>query len=254
MSRRLTLLLCTITLVAGCSRNPERSSATSPTALSAPEPGSLLGPTSVATGGRDGLGRRRDGENARRHKARRRHAAAVDLRKHLLNRGGVVARVDAVAQVFLRPDHAAFSIHRRLAGAAAKLLVLGFELPAEIERVGARRKRDQAVGRRTAHRPCRITVNLRHHALGRAAVVAAVGAVAHVFLRPDHLAFAIDGADALSPMAGLNAVGFVGLPPHAAVIETTTPMMLSVPSWLVFMTYPFRSSLLLTRRRGILNT
>ena len=54
MSRRLTLLLCTITLVAGCSRDPERSSATSPTALSAPPPGSLLGPTSIAPGGVSG--------------------------------------------------------------------------------------------------------------------------------------------------------------------------------------------------------
>ena len=54
MSRRLTLLLCTFTLIAGCSRDPERSSATSPTALSAPEPGSLLGPTSVAPGGISG--------------------------------------------------------------------------------------------------------------------------------------------------------------------------------------------------------
>jgi hypothetical protein len=54
MSRCLTLLLCTFTLVAGCSRDPERSSATSPTTLSAPEPGSLLGPTSVAPGGVSG--------------------------------------------------------------------------------------------------------------------------------------------------------------------------------------------------------
>ncbi len=41
-----------------------------------------------------------------------------------------------------------------------------------------------------------------------------------------------DEPDPPSPMAGLNAVGFVGLPPHAAVNETTTPMILSVPSWL----------------------
>jgi hypothetical protein len=54
MSRHLTLLLCTLTLVAGCSRNPERSSPTSPTARSAIEPGSLLGPTSVAPGGISG--------------------------------------------------------------------------------------------------------------------------------------------------------------------------------------------------------
>lgn len=54
MSRVLTLLVCTFTLVAGCSRDPERSSATSPTKLSAPEPGSLLGPTSVAPGGISG--------------------------------------------------------------------------------------------------------------------------------------------------------------------------------------------------------
>jgi len=54
MSRHLTLLLCTLTLVAGCSGNPERSSPTSPTSRSAPEPGSLLGPTSVAPGGISG--------------------------------------------------------------------------------------------------------------------------------------------------------------------------------------------------------
>ena len=56
MSRHLTLLLCTLVVVAGCSRNPERSMAASPTApsLSALEPGSLLGPTSVAPGGVSG--------------------------------------------------------------------------------------------------------------------------------------------------------------------------------------------------------
>ena len=54
MSRHLTLLLCTLTLLAGCSPNPERSSMTSPTAPSAAAPGSLLGPTSVAPGGVSG--------------------------------------------------------------------------------------------------------------------------------------------------------------------------------------------------------
>ena len=56
MSRHLTVLLCTFTLIAGCSRNPERPSAASPTAptASAPEAGSLLGPTSVAPGGISG--------------------------------------------------------------------------------------------------------------------------------------------------------------------------------------------------------
>jgi hypothetical protein len=56
MSRHLTLLLCSLILVAGCSRNPERPSAASPTAPSAaaPMPGSLLGPTSVAPGGISG--------------------------------------------------------------------------------------------------------------------------------------------------------------------------------------------------------
>lgn len=55
MSRHLTLLLCTVALVAGCSRNPERSaSSISPTAPSAAGPGSLLGPTSVAPGGISG--------------------------------------------------------------------------------------------------------------------------------------------------------------------------------------------------------
>jgi hypothetical protein len=54
MSRRLTLLLCSCVLIAGCSRDPERSSPISPTALSAPEPGSLIGPTSVAPGGVSG--------------------------------------------------------------------------------------------------------------------------------------------------------------------------------------------------------
>jgi hypothetical protein len=54
MSRYLTLLLCTFTLVVGCSRDPERSSAATPTAPSAAAPGSLLGPTSVAPGGISG--------------------------------------------------------------------------------------------------------------------------------------------------------------------------------------------------------
>jgi hypothetical protein len=56
MSRHLALLLCTLTLIAGCSRDPERRSATIPTtpSASAPEPGSLLGPTSVAPGGISG--------------------------------------------------------------------------------------------------------------------------------------------------------------------------------------------------------
>jgi hypothetical protein len=54
MSRYLTLLLCTLVLIAGCSRDPERTAATSPTAPSAADPGSLLGPTSVAPGGISG--------------------------------------------------------------------------------------------------------------------------------------------------------------------------------------------------------
>ncbi|MDO8678053.1 MAG: hypothetical protein Q7R30_05755 [Acidobacteriota bacterium] len=54
MSHYLTLLLCTLALVAGCSRNPERSSAGSPTAPSAAAPGSLLGASSVAPGGVSG--------------------------------------------------------------------------------------------------------------------------------------------------------------------------------------------------------
>jgi REP element-mobilizing transposase RayT len=54
MSRHLTVLLCTFALIAGCSRNPERSSAVSPTGPSAAQPGSLLGPTSVAPGGVSG--------------------------------------------------------------------------------------------------------------------------------------------------------------------------------------------------------
>jgi hypothetical protein len=59
MSRYLAILFCTFTLLAGCSRDPERSSArfptsTSPTATSAPAPGSLVGPTSVAPGGVSG--------------------------------------------------------------------------------------------------------------------------------------------------------------------------------------------------------
>ncbi len=48
-------MLCTVSLIAGCSRNPERSgAAASPTAPSAAAPGSLLGPTSVAPGGISG--------------------------------------------------------------------------------------------------------------------------------------------------------------------------------------------------------
>lgn len=54
MSRYLTLLICTLALTTGCSRNPERTSAISPTAPSAGAPGSLLGPTSVAPGGVSG--------------------------------------------------------------------------------------------------------------------------------------------------------------------------------------------------------
>lgn len=54
MSRQLTILLCTLAVVAGCSRNPERSSAASPTAPSAAAPGSLLGASSVAPGGVSG--------------------------------------------------------------------------------------------------------------------------------------------------------------------------------------------------------
>ena len=54
MSRYLTFLLGTLVLVTGCSRDPERSSAASPTAPSAAQPGSLLGPTSVAPGGVSG--------------------------------------------------------------------------------------------------------------------------------------------------------------------------------------------------------
>lgn len=54
MSRHFTMLLCTLALVAGCSRTPERTAVVSPTAPSAAEPGSLLGPTSVAPGGISG--------------------------------------------------------------------------------------------------------------------------------------------------------------------------------------------------------
>ena len=54
MSRHLAILVCTLSLIAGCSRNPERSGAASPTAPSAAAPGSLLGPTSVAPGGVSG--------------------------------------------------------------------------------------------------------------------------------------------------------------------------------------------------------
>ena len=54
MLRQLTILVCTVAIAAGCSRNPERPSATSPTAPSAAAPGSLLGPTSVAPGGISG--------------------------------------------------------------------------------------------------------------------------------------------------------------------------------------------------------
>lgn len=54
MSRCLALLVCALTLIAGCSRDPERSSALLPTAPSAAGPGSLLGSTSVAPGGISG--------------------------------------------------------------------------------------------------------------------------------------------------------------------------------------------------------
>ena len=56
MSRQLTVLLCTLALVAGCSRNPERSLAAAPTSPSAAAglPGSLLGASPVAPGGVSG--------------------------------------------------------------------------------------------------------------------------------------------------------------------------------------------------------
>src|SRR5918994_1755552 len=54
MSRHLAVLLVALSLVAGCSRNPERPGAASPTAPSAAAAGSLLGPTSVAPGGISG--------------------------------------------------------------------------------------------------------------------------------------------------------------------------------------------------------
>src|SRR5918993_1938642 len=55
MLRRLAFLFVALSLVAGCSRNPERTSASSPTAPSVAAPGSLLGPTSVAPGGISGM-------------------------------------------------------------------------------------------------------------------------------------------------------------------------------------------------------
>src|SRR5918993_5725945 len=54
MLRRLAFLFVALSLVAGCSRNPERTSASSPTAPSVAAPGSLLGATSVAPGGISG--------------------------------------------------------------------------------------------------------------------------------------------------------------------------------------------------------
>ncbi len=54
MSRHLTLLVCALVFVAGCSRDPERAMATSPTAAAAPAAGSLLGDSSVAPGGING--------------------------------------------------------------------------------------------------------------------------------------------------------------------------------------------------------
>ena len=54
MSRRLTLLLYAVTLLAGCSRHSELSTAASPTAPSAAVPGSLLGSTPVAPNGVSG--------------------------------------------------------------------------------------------------------------------------------------------------------------------------------------------------------
>jgi len=55
MTRSLALFLCSVTLIASCSRNPERTATTAPTPVAAaPEPGTLLGPTSVAPGGVSG--------------------------------------------------------------------------------------------------------------------------------------------------------------------------------------------------------
>jgi hypothetical protein len=52
--RHVALLVCALSLIAGCSHNPERPAAMTPTSPSASTPGSLLGPTSVAPGGVSG--------------------------------------------------------------------------------------------------------------------------------------------------------------------------------------------------------
>ena len=51
---RLTVFLCAVTLVSGCSRDSKPLSSTSPTPASAAAPGSLLGATPVAPGGVSG--------------------------------------------------------------------------------------------------------------------------------------------------------------------------------------------------------
>ena len=95
-----------------------------------------------------------------------------------------------------------------LLDAAVAEEVLKAMQPAELELALAAlaelESRDQALGRRAAHLACGLTVDLRHHALGRAAVVAAVGAVAHIFLRPHHLTLTIDvGRRRGAPKRGL---------------------------------------------------
>ncbi|HYB95797.1 MAG TPA: hypothetical protein VEC39_12535 [Vicinamibacterales bacterium] len=54
MPRHVTIVLCTLLAIAGCSRNPERSAIATPTGPSAAAPSSLLGDTSVAPGGVSG--------------------------------------------------------------------------------------------------------------------------------------------------------------------------------------------------------
>ena len=54
MSRHVSLLFCALVLIAGCSRDPERSTAATPTSPTSAGPGSLLGPTSLAPGGVSG--------------------------------------------------------------------------------------------------------------------------------------------------------------------------------------------------------
>ena len=153
----------------------------------------------VARGGAIAAGRHAGG----------RHRPAVDLRHHLLHGRVVIALVDAVAQVFLRPHHAAFHIDEGRRGAACqRLQILGLQLTPEIKDLIARREQDHEVAVLGTDAARRVAVDLRHHALHGRRVIASVHAIADVFLRPHHFAFAIDARHARGASEAGLVLGF----------------------------------------------